>query len=96
MTRIIEVVLTSATIRKVISATQPGRGIRKIIDLFHELHDLVDKADKHVVTQRLSPAERKKFDIGNFVGMTEEDIDEEHQEYVTLHSKCHHRHCDST
>jgi hypothetical protein len=70
------------TIRKVISPTQPGRGIRKVIDLFHDLPELLAKADKHVVSQRLTPTEREKIDRADFVDMTEEDIEDERQEYV--------------
>ena len=55
-----------------------------IIDLFHNLPELLDKADKHVVSQKLRPAERAKIDHSDFVGMTEEDIEEERQDYITL------------
>lgn len=37
-----------------------------------------------MVTQRLSPAERKKLDSSDFVGMTEGDIEEERREYVAF------------
>ena len=81
--------LTSVTIRKVISPTQPGRGIRKVIDLFHNLPDLLEKANKHAVSQRLTPTEREKIDHTDFVDMTEEDIEDERQEYIhssTVHN----------
>jgi hypothetical protein len=71
------------TIRKVISPTQPGRGIRKIIDLFHDLTDLLEKADKHAVSQRLSREEREKVDKIDFLGKEDDDIEEERQECVT-------------
>ena len=71
------------TIRKVISPTQPGRGIRKVIDLYHDLPVLLDKADKHAVSQRLTLIEREENDDIDFVDMTESDIEEERQEYVT-------------
>lgn len=66
--------------RKPTSATQPGRGIRKIIDLFHDLPELLDKADKYAMSQRLSPAEMAKIDKSEFEGMAEDDITEERQE----------------
>lgn len=72
------------TTRKVSSPTQPGRGIRKIIDLYHDLPELLDKANRHVVSQRLAPAERAKVDSNDFVGMSKEDIEDERQEYVIL------------
>jgi len=75
------------TNRKVTSPTQPGRGIRKIIDLFHDLPELLDKADKHAMSQRLSPEEMAKIDSSDFVGMTDKEIEDERQEYVTL-SQC--------
>lgn len=73
-----------ATIRKVSSPTQPGRGIRKVIDLYHDLPELLDKANRHAVSQRLEPAERAKADSDDFVGKTKEDIEDERQEYVTV------------
>jgi len=66
--------------RKPTSATQPGRGIRKIIDLFNDLPKLLDKADKYALSQRLSPAEMEKLDKSDFIGLTEDDIVEERQE----------------
>jgi hypothetical protein len=71
-------------IRKAPSATQPGRGIRKIIDLFHGLTELLEKADKHTVTQRLSPEDRENVDRIDFVNMTQRAIKEERKEYVQL------------
>jgi hypothetical protein len=70
--------------RKVCSPTQPGRGIRKIADLFHDLPDLVDKAERHDMMERLGPDsdEMKKVDAVDFLGMTEGAINEERQEYV--------------
>ena len=70
--------------RKVTSPTQPGQGIRKIIDLFHDLPELLDKADKHAMSRRLSPEEMARVDKSDFIGMTDDDIAEERQEYVTF------------
>jgi hypothetical protein len=66
--------------RKGSSPTQPGRGIRKIVDLFHELSDLVDRAGKYCASD-LVP-EMDLFDSQDFKGMTEEGIDEEQKEYI--------------
>ena len=70
------------TTRKPSSPTQPGWGIRKIIDLFHDLPELLDKADKHFMSQGLEPDEMEKIDSDDFLGLTQEEIDKEHQEYV--------------
>jgi hypothetical protein len=66
--------------RKGSSPTQPGRGIRKIVDLFHELSDLVDRAGKYCASD--SAPEMDLFDTQDFKEMTEEAIDEERKEYV--------------
>jgi hypothetical protein len=76
-------------IRKASSPTQPGRGIRKIVDLFHDLPELLDKANRHVVSQKLGPTERAKVESQDFEGKTKEDIEDERQEYVTLPRSCH-------
>ena len=72
------------TNRKVCSLTQPGRGIRKIIDLFHNLPNLLDKAEKHAEIEDLEPDELEECDCSNFAGMTQEQIDEECQEYIIV------------
>ena len=72
------------TNRKVISPTQPRRGIRKIIDLFHSLPDLLDKAEKYTEIEELEPHELEKRDRSDFTGMTQEQIDEERLEYVIV------------
>jgi hypothetical protein len=63
------------------SPTQPGRGIRKIVDLFHELSDLADKAGKYCASQ--TAPEMDSIDSQDFDGLTEKAIDEERKEYVT-------------
>ena len=70
--------------RKTCSPTQPGRGIRKIIDLYHDLPGLLEKADKHAESQILEPDELEKRDCSDFQGMTQEQIDDERQKYVIL------------
>ena len=72
------------TNRKVCLLTQPGRGIRKIVDLFHNLPDLLDKAEKHAEIEDLEPDELEERDRSDFAGMTQEQIDEERQEYVIV------------
>jgi hypothetical protein len=66
------------------SLTQPGRGIRKIVDLFHDLPELLEKADRHDEAQSLEPDELEERDSIDFKGMTQEQIDEERQEYVVI------------
>lgn len=70
--------------RKACSPTQPGRGIKKIVDLFHDLPDLLDKAEKHADIEELEPDELEERDRSNFAGMTQEQINEECLEYVTV------------
>jgi hypothetical protein len=66
--------------RKASSPTQPGRGIRKIVDLFHELSDLVDKAGKYCASN--TAPEMGSMDSQDFDGLSEEAIEEEQKEYV--------------
>jgi hypothetical protein len=69
-----------STCRKASSPTQPGRGIRKIIDLYHDLPDLVEKAAKHmpnVIQSEIEELERLEF-----AGLSDDAIEEEHKEYV--------------
>jgi hypothetical protein len=66
-----------------ISPTQPGRGIRKIIDLYHDLAILLDKASKHSNPEGIEEADQ--IDV---VGRTEEDIEEERKEYASLSMRC--------
>jgi hypothetical protein len=70
------------TNRKVCSLTQPGRGIRKIVDLFHDLPELLEKANLHEEAQSLDEDELEQRDSIDFQGMTQAQIDEERQEYV--------------
>ena len=70
------------TNRKVCSLTQPGWGIQKIVDLFHDLPELLEKADRHDEAQSLEEDKLEQHDSSNFQGMTQEQIDEERQEYV--------------
>ena len=70
----------SSTNRKGPSPTQPGRGIRKIVDLFHELSDLADKAGKHCASD--TAPEMDSINSQDFDGLTEADINEERKEYV--------------
>ena len=46
---------------------------------------MLDKADKHAMSLRLSSAEMAKIDHSELAGMTEDDIEDEHQEYVHYH-----------
>jgi hypothetical protein len=69
--------------RKAKSPTQPGRGIRKIIDLYYGLPDLLDKANKHA--KILRPDVRGSghdSDDMELLGMTEEEIERMLKEYV--------------
>lgn len=65
------------------SATQPGRGIRKIVDLYHDLPTLLNKARKHQSTVLAPRSTRnQEEDRIDFIGMTEEEEDEERKEYA--------------
>jgi hypothetical protein len=67
------------------SPTQPGRGIRKVVDLFHDLTVLLSKARKQsTILNALGQEMIDEMDRSDFVGMTEEEIEEERKEYVTL------------
>jgi hypothetical protein len=66
--------------RKAKSATQPGRGIRKIVDLYHDLPDLLDKANKHANLLSADVSGRRDSDETELLGMTEEEIEEELKE----------------
>jgi hypothetical protein len=65
---------------KASSPTQPGRGIPKIVDLFHDLPDLVIKADKHSSMSALDPEEAEDVLRVDFIGFTEDQIEEELKE----------------
>jgi hypothetical protein len=66
------------------SPTQPGRGIRKIVDLYHDLSDLLNKAKKHsTIVNELNPAMIEEMDKFDFVGMSQDEIEEEQNEYAT-------------
>ncbi len=68
--------------RKGSSPTQPGWGICKIVDLYHDLPDLVEKANKHSLN--IQQSEREEMDNIEFAGMSEEAIEDERKEYVPL------------
>ena len=69
--------------RKGCSLTQPGWGICKIIDLYHDLPDLVDNAKKYAAIRMLDPREIEEIDCIDFVGLTEDQIEDECKECVT-------------
>jgi hypothetical protein len=62
------------------SPTQPGRGIRKIVDLYHDLTDVFDKGRKQSTINMLSPEMMEEMDRIDFVGMTEDEIEDERKE----------------
>ncbi len=66
--------------RKASSPTQPGQGIWKIVDLFHELSDLVDKARKYCASDTVP--KMGSMDSQDFDGLLEEAIEKEQKEYV--------------
>jgi len=63
------------------SPTQPEQGIWKIVDLFHELSDLADKAGKYCASQ--TAPEMDSINSQDFDGLTEKAINEEQKEYMT-------------
>ena len=44
----------------------------------------MDKAEKHAEIEDLEPDELEERDHSDFAGMTQEQIDEEHLEYVIV------------
>ncbi len=62
------------------SLYQPGHGIQKIVDLYHNLNDLVVKAGKHAATNTLDTMELTDIDDVELVGLSDEDIEEELKE----------------
>ena len=78
------ILLTHFNNSKLCSQTQPGWGIRKIVDLFHDLSDLLGKADKHVAETNLDPAELEEINTIDFLGLTEDEINDERKEWVDL------------
>jgi hypothetical protein len=67
------------------SPTQPGRGIRKIVDLYHDLSDLLNKAKKYsAALNELNPEVIDKRDKIDFVGMSEDDVEEERKECASF------------
>ena len=68
-----------------VSPTQPGRGIRKIMDLYHDLTDLLNKAKKYsTIVNELNPDMMEEMDKIDFVGMSEDEIEEEQKEYAIV------------
>ena len=61
-------------------------GNPKIVDLFHDLSDLLGKADKHAAETNLDPAKLEDINTIDFLGLTEEEIDDERKEWVALTS----------
>jgi hypothetical protein len=66
--------------RKGPSPTQPGWGTRKIVNLFHEISDLADKAGKYCASE--TAPEMDSINSQDFEGLTEDVINKERQEYV--------------
>ena len=64
------------------SPTQPGRGIRKIVDLYHDLTTLLDQARKQSTMNGLSRERIEEMEREDFVGMTREEIEEARKEYT--------------
>jgi len=63
--------------RKSQSLTQPGRGIQKIIDLYHDLPNLLDKAKKHANLLSPDVNGRRDSDEAELLGMSKWEIDKE-------------------
>ena len=66
--------------RKAQSLSQPGRGIRKIIDLYHDLPDLLDKAKKHANLLSPDMSSRRDSDEAELLGMSKQEINKERKE----------------
>jgi hypothetical protein len=63
------------------SSTQPGQGIHKIVDLYHDLPDLVEKANKCL--PNILWSKREEMDKTEFAGLSEA-IKDKHKEYIHL------------
>lgn len=50
------------------------------MDLYHDLLELVDKAGKHAARDSLDPTELAEIDKIDFIGRSEEEIEEELKE----------------
>jgi hypothetical protein len=58
------------------SPTQPGRGIRRVADLYNNLTDLLNKARTHSTINGLSRAGIEEMERNDFKGMSEDAIEE--------------------
>ncbi|KAF8148024.1 hypothetical protein B0H34DRAFT_738022 [Crassisporium funariophilum] len=67
------------------SQTKPGRGIQKVVDLYHDLVDLLEKADKHAAEVTLDPTELEEINAIDFLGFKEEEIDNERKDRKRCH-----------
>jgi hypothetical protein len=63
--------------RKAQSLTQPGRGIRKIVDLYHDLPELLDKVNKHAHLLNPDMSGQRDSDEAELLGMSKQEIDKE-------------------
>jgi hypothetical protein len=68
------------TSRKLNSPTQPGRGIRKIVDLYHDLQVLVERAGVHGGRKVLDPEELKEMDRLESAGFSEDEAKDQCKE----------------
>lgn len=50
------------------------------MDLYHDLPELLSKASKHRAATSLDPTELAEIDRIDFIGLTEEEIEEERKE----------------
>ena len=74
--RVLRLTFCTLVDRKV-SPTQPGRGIRKIVDLYHDLTALLDKGGKHFSEATEDLDQMEELNQTDFRGMTEEEIEDE-------------------
>jgi hypothetical protein len=55
------------------------------VDLYHDLSDLLNKAKKYsTIVNELNPAMMEEMDKIDFVGMSEDEIEEEQKEYAIV------------
>ena len=50
------------------------------MDLYHDLTQLLVKADKHAAMDMLTASELAKIDALDFIGLSDEDVEEERKE----------------
>ena len=63
------------------SPTQPGQGIQRLVDLYHDVPKVIIKANKYSTIQnKFNPAIIEDLEKSDFAGMSKDKIEEERKE----------------